>query len=130
MPFEESTYKNFFINKFEDFDAERKQYEDAWARWNAIFRGKFRGAGGRHEDGVFNAGASGGDGSTVKSKLFVNQTKQAIVAAVSNVMAILFQQLPPLSIIGAGGPLDDATAKMIQQTVWYFLRKAQFPIAA
>jgi len=130
MPFEESTYKDFFINKFEDFDAERKQYEDAWARWNAIFRGKFRGAGGRHEDGVFNAGASGGDGSTVKSKLFVNQTKQAIVAAVSNVMAILFQQLPPLSIIGAGGPLDDATAKMIQQTVWYFLRKAQFPIAA
>lgn len=118
-------YMQYFLDTFEDFDKDRQQREKAWNRWNAMWRGVFDQNYSSREDGVMNPSVE----SSTKSKLYVNQGKQAVISAVSNVMSILFQQLPPFTVAGRGSVLDDMVAKEIQEAVWYFLQQSDFPIA-
>lgn len=121
--------QEYFSDTFTDFDKEYVARKKAWDKWNATWRGQFQkgGSTGNNVDGVFTKGSSP---TSHKSQLFVNSTKQAIVTAVSNVMGILFQQLPPFVVRGRASTLDDGIAEMIQKVVWYFMQQSKFPVHA
>lgn len=111
-----------------EFDRERKEREQAWNKWTAMFRGVFWDHNhGKNNDGVHNSTA---EEKTTKSKLYINETKKSIVSAVSNVMSILFQRVPNYLVTGVGSDLDDDIAKQIQEVVWYFLMMSRYPVLA
>jgi hypothetical protein len=117
----------FLGELFEEFNNDRRDREPAWNRWSAMYRGVFWDQGKR----AISDGTSDKRTETPhKSQLYVNETKKAIVSAVSNVMAIIFQRNPPFTVIGLGGQLDDEIGAMIKQVVWYFQLLTRYPVKA
>ena len=126
-PGEKPLAMKYLMELFEEYDKERRQREPAWNRWSAAFRGVFFGHKGRAaEDGTHGKKVE----EDFKSRLFVNQTKNVIVTAVSNVMSILFQRTPPFTVIGFGTNLNEEVSKLIQQVVWFFMTMSRFQIKA
>lgn len=113
----------YFADCFSDFDQERRKREPAWNRWNAMWRGVF------HEDKVESKtdGTMPPQPATAhKSKLYINQTKQAIVSAVANIMTVMFQQYPPFDVKGRITDIEDTISKDVGDMVWYYLSHSDF----
>lgn len=123
------TKLQYFSDTFSDFDRDYQARLKGFNKWNAQWRG-------RHDDGGAKQKTDGimpsehGETNASKSKLFVNQSKVAVVNAVSSVMSILFQQLPPFTVSGRSSQLDDDMALMIQKAVWYFMQQSRFQVQA
>jgi hypothetical protein len=117
----------YFNDVFSDFN---KDYEDrlkGWNKWNSMWRGVFSDGSPKNIDGVFHASK---EEVVHKSRLFVNQTKQAVITAVSNVMGILFQEPIPFTVAGRASKVQDDISEMIKLCVWYFLQNSQYQIQA
>lgn len=101
----------YFQDLFIRLDLDRRKREQAWMRWYKQWRGLF----------------DGDPPGDTKSRLFINATKQAVVNAVSNIMAVLFQQSPPFVVAGGGeNGSDEEKAKVISQVVWHFMTQTKF----
>lgn len=117
----------YFNDTFSDFDKEYQERVKGWDKWNSMWRGVFFDGSPKNIDGVFHASK---EEVVHKSRIFVNQTKQAVITAVSNVMGILFQEPIPFDVTGRSTILQDEIGEMIKGCVWYFLQSSKFPIQA